>query len=332
MSDSAISVLITFYNKEQYVDRAIESVINQKTSFDFKIIVGDDGSTDNTRDYVNRWIEKYPGKIELYVMTRDEGKQIPGFRASKNRLNILNKVDTKYFTFLDGDDYYSDINKLQIQYDILEKSSNFDCIGCGHNMEALLDDGSIKKYTNDNIAEGKYDLKSYWDKYYISAETILFRSSIINKFDNILLEKQFNDNMITYIAMQFGYLYYIPSCMYIYRQTGDGVWTTGNQITNNIRNMFLYDLSLIINPQIRYLSDRRFSVTWKNLLHMRKEIDSDKYVEYISEAKDKNLIYSYQWLNYNSLSFFIKFKLLLKARCIIFKHYCYYFVKLLKIK
>ena len=55
-----VSVLITFYNSEQYVDDCLKSVFAQKTTFPFKVIVGDDGSSDRTVEKIKQWQEIYP--------------------------------------------------------------------------------------------------------------------------------------------------------------------------------------------------------------------------------------------------------------------------------
>ena len=70
MDEITVDVLITFYNQEKYVDLALKSIVNQKTDFGIKVLIGDDGSTDKTRDLVAKWIDRYPGMIELYVTER----------------------------------------------------------------------------------------------------------------------------------------------------------------------------------------------------------------------------------------------------------------------
>ena len=101
MDNIKVSVLITFYNQERYVDRALQSVFEQKTNFDFEVLVGDDGSSDGTCNSVNSWKEKYPNIIKLYVMEREGEGHIAGFRASRNRLNLLKHVKGEYFIYLD---------------------------------------------------------------------------------------------------------------------------------------------------------------------------------------------------------------------------------------
>lgn len=311
MSDYKISILVTFYNQEKYVDKALNSIFGQKTNFKYKVIIGDDGSSDGTISAIEKWKKKYP-EIELLVRDRNDGCNIGGFRASRNRLSLLRRVKTKYFIFLDGDDHFSDAKKLQMQYELLESEQNRDCIACAHDISALYPDGSIKPYSKKKVKEGKYDIKEYWKKYYFHTNTILFRSSLIKKLDLKLLENNYNDNMITFSALQFGKIYFIPKSMAVYNQTGDGIWTTNNKIANHIRNMFLYDICLIINPDLKYETGIRFGSSWLELFRLRKSISKAEYRNYYKEACDKHLKYSVMWLNYNESSFFQKLILIKK--------------------
>ena len=62
-----LSVLVTFYNQKDYVDRALRSILLQNTDFEYEILVGDDGSTDGTLDKIKEWQAKYPNKISVYL-------------------------------------------------------------------------------------------------------------------------------------------------------------------------------------------------------------------------------------------------------------------------
>ncbi len=227
-NSAKVSVLVTFYNQEKYVDRALESVFCQKTNFGVEVLVGDDGSSDGTQKKVQCWIEKYPDRTKLLVMPRNEQKYAPGFRASQNRLNLLKNVRGKFFIYLDGDDFFCDENKLQKQVEILEKAENSGCIGCGHPIYALFPDGTKKNFGgNERLSEGIVDAKKYWKYSYLHTDTLLFRSSVIEKLPVDLLDCVFNDNLITFSIIQHGNLYYLPQTMAVYEQTGDGIFTGG---------------------------------------------------------------------------------------------------------
>lgn len=288
-----ISVLITFYNQEKYVDRALESVFSQLTNFGYKVIIGDDGSTDGTFDKLHSWQEKFPKRLSVIRHYRVDGEEcIGGSRASKNRLSLLKKVDTPYFIFLDGDDYWTDPYKLQVQFDILEDEDNKDCVASAHQITLKHEDsvGDIE-YIPDGLKDCKLSLREYWSKYYFHTNTILFRSNHILDLRYDVLEETFNDVLITYSFMQFGKMHYIPRNMAVYYQNKNGIWAGGKRIVNVIRSIMSYDVEVKINSEyksmcaIRHLSDFLFVRNNKRLL---SSVD-DKYLKVASKYQFKTM-------------------------------------------
>lgn len=306
MNNPKISVLITFYNQEKYAARALQSVLDQKTDFPFEILVGDDGSADGTQDIVRQFMEKYPGRIELYVMDRTPGKHIGGFRASQNRLNLLKHVKGDYFIYLDGDDYYDYPEKLQKQAEILDALENQDCVACGHNTDMLYPDGTRRPISPPEMKEGKYSPKAYWKDKYIHTDALLVRSSVIPTIPVNLLENNFNDNLITFPIIQNGNIYYIPQSWVVYVQTQDGIWTSESAVVNLIRNMFDYDLCNQISPEMKKETSFRLRWTWMDLFKLRKQIHADRLEPFLREAEDKKLETSVQWICYEQLPLYKK--------------------------
>lgn len=317
MSDIKVSVLVTFYNQQKYVDRALQSIFSQIRDFNIQVVVGDDGSTDDTIYRINNWLHCYPNEIDLHIMSRDRSKQIAGFRASQNRINLLKYVKGDYFIFLDGDDYFSDENKLKLQVEILEKKVNQDCIACAHNIEALFPDGKRIALSGNDVKEGKYSVEQYWSQYYFHTDTLLIRSVVIPKLPLEIVENNFNDNMITYLVFQHGLVYYIPQIMAVYLQTGDGIWTSGKVMVNNIRNLFLFDICIMVNPSLEKASAVRFFHEWENIYRSRLKMDFGNKQEFYLEAKNKKLLYSSLWLQYNDLTYIKKLKLICKRYSIL---------------
>lgn len=318
-----LSVLVTFYNQEKYVDNTLKSIIDQKTNFDFDIIISDDGSSDRTVDIVRQWQKKYPERISLFIRDRNDGITVSGFRASRSRLELLKHVKSKYFIFLDGDDYFSDNEKLQKQFDILENPDNQDCVACSHYIEALYPDGHTFKLPNCNLPAKKYSLKEYWPYLYFHTDTTLVRSDIIPKIDTEYVINNFNDNMITYIIMQFGKIYFIPESMAVYYQTGNGIWTSQKKIVNYIRNMFLYDMCNHLNPDLQKENDIRSRNSWKYMIKHTDDINEDTLGVFVEEAKNRNLNYSMKFLKYHSLSTKEKSNLKLKYLSVNFRFLLY---------
>lgn len=297
--NTRLDVLVTFYNQEKYVDRALESIFSQQCNFSFNVLIGDDGSTDLTLLKVDEWSQKYPGRVFVYSMDREQGKKyIGGFRASQNRLNLLKYVTSEYFIYLDGDDYFTDIDKFQIQIDILDNPENNDCVACSHDILAAYPDGKNELYNKATFGQGKVTVEQYWFRDYFHTDTTVVRSSVIPNIHKELLINNFNDNLITYDIFQNGKIYYLKKAMAAYDQNGDGIWTGEKQLINNIRNMFLYDLCLIINQSLKYQNKIRFYTTWKWFYKNRNNIDKSSVEILVKEAEERNLIYSLKWLDF----------------------------------
>lgn len=132
-----VSVLCLAYNHEKYIEKMLNSVLNQKTSFKFEILINDDCSTDNTAKIIKEYAIKYPNIIRpIYQKENQHSKNI---QILSTILYPLAKG--KYFAICEGDDYWIDENKLQMQYDFLEKKTDY-CF-CVHNAIKVDNNGDI---------------------------------------------------------------------------------------------------------------------------------------------------------------------------------------------
>jgi glycosyltransferase involved in cell wall biosynthesis len=129
--DVMVSVAIIAYNLEKYIAEAIESVLDQITNFRVQIVVGEDCSTDNTLAILKDYQNRYPNVIKLLIPEKNQG-------LTPNSVATQNACEGKYIALLDGDDYWTNINKLQNQIDFLEKNSTFSA-SC-HQAQIVFDD------------------------------------------------------------------------------------------------------------------------------------------------------------------------------------------------
>ena len=150
------TVLLITYNYSKYLKEALESVINQKTKYKYKVSIFDDASTDGTQEIIKKYENKYPDIIKSYIAENNMGAQANIWRAFKS-------VDTKYFLILEGDDYWCDERKLELQINAMEKHSG--CSFCGHDMYYIA--------YND-------DTREYEDKTRICTQPILRNKSIFS--------------------------------------------------------------------------------------------------------------------------------------------------------
>ncbi|WP_240472462.1 glycosyltransferase [Haliea salexigens] len=107
-----VSVIMLVYNHAEYLDRAIEGVISQQTNFNFELLIGEDHSTDSSLAVVARWRDLYPNIIRVITSTKNIGMM-------QNLRRLIVAKRGKYLAYCEGDDYWQDQKKLQIQVDFL---------------------------------------------------------------------------------------------------------------------------------------------------------------------------------------------------------------------
>src|SRR5690625_6581084 len=95
-----VSVIVVTYNHDAYISQALESILMQKTSFSYEIIIGNDASKDKTPQILLDYKKKFPDIIVLQDNEMNLG-------VLGNVLNLINKVKGKYFAILDGDDFWT---------------------------------------------------------------------------------------------------------------------------------------------------------------------------------------------------------------------------------
>ena len=115
-----VSILMLAYNHEKYIRQALDSVVGQRTNFPFEAVIGEDCSTDETRSIIREYTKKYPDIIKPLFRKKNLG-------ASKNVVSTLRHCRGEYVAFLECDDYWTDMEKLQKQADYLDAHS--DCAG-----------------------------------------------------------------------------------------------------------------------------------------------------------------------------------------------------------
>lgn len=113
MTRPLVSISMLTYNHAPYIARAIEGVLQQKTTFLFELVIGEDCSTDNTSEIISEYHKKHPDIIR--VITSDEN-----IGATRNGIRTLKACQGKYLAFCEGDDYWHHPYKLQKQADYLE--------------------------------------------------------------------------------------------------------------------------------------------------------------------------------------------------------------------
>lgn len=132
-----LSVICITYNHVNFISDAIEGFLNQKTNFRYEVIIHDDASTDGTIDIIKKYQSKYPDIIK--PVFEEENQYSKGVTVSQIALSY---AKGKYVAICEGDDYWTDCNKLQMQVDFLETHSEYSY--SFHNANVVGIDGQFK--------------------------------------------------------------------------------------------------------------------------------------------------------------------------------------------
>lgn len=157
-----LSIVMFTYNHEKFVEEAINSVLNQQVNFEYKLLIFDDASSDSTSQILFDYKQKFPERITVFSNHKNKG-------ILSNSFSVFKHIKGDFLAFLDGDDCWTNLQKLQKQVDFLE--SNLDYNGCFHDAEIEHLDES------ENFLFKGY--KSYAQYYKYNKE--IFTTDIINR-------------------------------------------------------------------------------------------------------------------------------------------------------
>lgn len=138
-----VSVVSITYNHEQFISQMIEGVLMQRTNFPIELILAEDCSTDRTREIVLKYQKKYPDLIRIIMSEFTIG-------AVANEKRAMLAAKGKYLAICEGDDYWTDADKLQKQVDFLEANPDY-CV-CFHRVKHyVIDDKYWQEDTNGDV-------------------------------------------------------------------------------------------------------------------------------------------------------------------------------------
>ena len=182
-----ICILIPNYNNDKYINETLDSIFRQEDNYLFKIIICDDGSTDNSIEIINSYILKYPNKIELLINKTNCG-------LLYSTIKLYEKIETPYFTVLDSDDYWINNSFLIKGVNFLEANPDYSIYG----TNTFLKDGEIitKKYLDNSDIIKNIDFNSFsTDIVFTHTSSTIFRNNFFNKNIIKYLKTKVNDKI-----------------------------------------------------------------------------------------------------------------------------------------
>lgn len=255
-----VSVCCITYNHSKFIGQALESFLNQNTSFSYEILVYDDASNDGTRDILKEYELKYPQIIRVFYSSENQYSQ--GVRLLNLRYN-LPRARGKYIATCDGDDFWTDPMKLQKQVDFLD--SNPEVVMCFHGFDRLENDKSTDSKLYNHLHHSPFTIfeQKEFLQLHVQFLTIMFRQNV--KFPMISSEINGDVFVLTHLS-EVGKCAYLNFNGAVYRYHQNGVFRKMSrigQINSSIKTRKI--ISDQVKPRTRKFLYKRISSFYKSL-------------------------------------------------------------------
>lgn len=207
-----VSVITITFNQRKYIGKALESILSQKTNFEFELIVADDCSTDGTDKIIREYTEKYPNIVKPILRSKNIG-------AWNNFVDALSNADGEYIALCEGDDYWTDLNKLQRQVDFLDKHPDYTI--CFHPVRVIFENGQEKDTIFPAETTG-FTTKKLLQENYIQTNSVMYRKK--SDYNDIAPSMMPGDWYLHLYHARFGKVGFINTIMSAYRRHSAGIW------------------------------------------------------------------------------------------------------------
>ncbi len=212
-----VSVLVTTYQHEAYIARCLDSILSQKTDFAFEILLGEDASTDATREICLEYAKRHPDHIRLFL--HNDANRIPIFGKQSGRFNViytLSQARGAFIAICDGDDHFSHPEKLQRQVDFLVQNPDYSA--CVHALDVV--DAERGHLFVTNLSKGIQINKQdpYWNAT-IAPVAMMYRRELVDPTE-LMGEFYSADLVILMLCIQKGPIWFMEDVMAVYYRHG----------------------------------------------------------------------------------------------------------------
>ncbi|MBQ7137099.1 MAG: glycosyltransferase [Bacilli bacterium] len=271
-----LTIITTTYNQEKYIKQCLDGIVMQKTSFPFQAIISDDYSTDGTRKILKEYQKKYPEIIVPIFREKNLG-------AMDNFIETVNEADTEYVAFCDGDDFWTDPNKIQKQLEFLENNKDYSI--CFHQTKIFFEDGSRESDIFPTYIKETTNFEDLIKECFIPANTVMYRWMFTKKNS---FKKEFPKNVVPgdyFVHLchaQNGKIKLIKEVMSNYRRHAEGMWWLTSD--NNMQEEFH------LKYGVKYLNffkavEKRFSLPKKDFIEQKKYLAYQTTKAYLKHKK-----------------------------------------------
>lgn len=291
-NDILVTVLCLTYNHEKYIRQALEGFVSQKTSYPFEIVVHDDASTDNTVTIIKEYEKNYPNLIKAIYQTQNLYSQ--GISCTKYCIERF--CQGKYIALCEGDDFWTDCNKLETQISFMEKHP--ECTMTYHPVNYIMDEKIIGTDSNGNkLKEVSVDELIYGGGTFCATLSLIFRKSVGLENPKFRQMADVGDYPLQILTGLRGKVFYFPQVMGCYRKNHAGSWTS-NLKKNHQKAVQHWNTEIAWLKELNNETDEKyFDAIFYRIAYCQvylyelgyiQSIDVEKTIGFIKNVKDKS--------------------------------------------
>ena len=241
-----VSICCLVYNHEKYLRQCLDSLLMQKTDFIYEILIHDDASTDGSTDIIREYEEKYPDIIKPIYQT--ENQYSKGVLISWTYQ--FPRAKGKYLAICEGDDYWVDSEKLQVQFDYMEE--NLNCSFCTHVVQHVTESGeTLNVFSPRDRMDSQVIPKDVITRNLLSSKPYMFQTSSFFVRKSIMeiyygnLPKFFKVSKVGDAPLKLffaakGDYYFISRIMSCYRVNSIGSWSSSINDNNKKKEELIH--------------------------------------------------------------------------------------------
>ena len=239
-AEPLVTIRCITFNHARYIREALEGFLRQRTNFPVEILIGDDASTDGTREILRQYQAQHPELIRAVYQT--ENQYSKGLRPWRTLLYKMARG--KYLAYCEGDDFWTDPLKLQKQVDFLEAHPGYAL--CFHDANILREQEQRMDPLRPAVLKPSYTLTDLLHGNFIPMLTVMFRRGLFGDFPAWYYEMPIGDWPLHILNAMHGEIGYLPEVMAVYRLHPGGLWSSMDEPTQR-RNEILVYRKLIAN-------------------------------------------------------------------------------------
>lgn len=221
-----VSIRCLVYNHEPYLRQCLDGFVMQETNFRYEAIVHDDASTDNSASIIREYAEKYPNIIKPIYETENQYSKHDG-----SLRHIMDEAcKGKYIAMCEGDDYWTDPNKLQKQVDYLEEREDYGMVYTSYRIQNdMTSDEEIVRTLASIPHDNNFKWRLLEQKVLIGTCTVLIRTQLLHTIRAIKDDYKgfmMGDTQTWFNAARLSNIGYIPDVTGVYRKQYTGATAT----------------------------------------------------------------------------------------------------------